>query len=687
MTMETKHRFQGPAATRRYKPYILRVPGLLLVFTISLSLVGVLEYAARTLPSTEKGSHDPKVVPGLLHLNRRQIASLTPTTTPAPTPAPTPGAYVQTTGVSTSTTSVAATTTVIIATDPSAYVQATGVSTSTTSVAATTTVIIATDPSAYVQTPGVSTLAEGVATTPTVEDAITTITLIATTSGAYVQTTFSTPSSQETNPANSGPKEETISLTWPLWKVFIGGYLPVLLAILFKVLWTSIYANVKLIEPFVQLADPAGALAKDAFGNFYLSSNITPDPVVSLFKGRWLIFWTSIVYLTVGFLPPLASESLYRDTRYDCPNPDHAQPENPCWPRLSVDPSILRLLQGLLSFVAVMTLTIMCMVSRSSTGISSDPSSIAFVASLIHHPDILADFRKISGQATTKDMVSSLGEKSYRLGNYLGSDDVLRYGIIPGNPTSLLDDNIEMTHASNETKSGRTGTFKRFLDVIFILFILGLLGVILAYYKDGANNGFNRFFNSNSFGPRFFMSAMGTIISMNLKRLEREVQTLSPFHQLARSPSPAGPTILLRKYNVPFSAFVILLAQGHIFSASMAFISFLSEILVVVLAAIPYSLGEIFLELILCTYTSIGILSVMLLVLISLVFWRRRLPYVPRPPDTLGGVISYICDSRMLDTFDGRTSRLGKKYTYGEYVGVDGQVRWMIENRGFECNI
>ena len=498
------------------------------MFTISLSLVGVLEYAARTLPSTEKGSHDPKVVPGLLHLNRRQATSW-------PTPSPTPGAYVQTTGVSTLTMSAAvittpsinpsayvqatgvssltmsaaATTTLYLppSTDPSAYVQATGVSTSTTSVAATTTVVIATDPSAYVQTSGVSTLAEGVATTSTVEDAITTITLIATTSGAYVQTTVSKPSSQETNPANSGPKVETISLSWPLWKVFVGGYLPVLLAILFKVLWTSIYANVKLIEPFIQLANPAGALAKDAFGNFYLSSNIIPDPVISLFKGRWLMFWTSIVYLTVGFLPPLASESLYRDTRYDCTNPDYTHPENPCWPRLSVDPSILHLLQGLLSFVAVMTLTIMYMVFRSSSGISSDPSSIAFVASLIHHPDILADFRQISGQVTTKDMVNSLSEKSYRLGNYLGSDNVLRYGIIPG-AASLLDDNIEMTHASDETKSGRTGTFERFLDVLFMLFILGLLGVILAYYKDGGNNGFNRFFNSNSFGPRFFMVSL-----------------------------------------------------------------------------------------------------------------------------------------------------------------------------------
>ena len=134
----------------------------------------------------------------------------------------------------------------------------------------------------------------------------------------------------------------------------------------------------------------------------------------------------------------------------------------------------------------------------------------------------------------------------------------------------------------------------------------------------------------------------------------------------------------------------MLLAQGHVFSASMALVGLLSEVLVVVLAAIPYSPGEIFLELIVCSYTSIGILSLMFLVLISLVFWKRRLPYLPRPPDTLGSVISYICASRMLADFDQctglgnrelkrRIAGMGNRYTYGKYVGLDGQLRWMIE--------
>jgi hypothetical protein len=73
----------------------------------------------------------------------------------------------------------------------------------------------------------------------------------------------------------------------------------------------------------------------------------------------------------------------------------------------------------------------------------------------------------------------------------------------------------------------------------------------------------------------------------------------------------------------------VLVAQGYFFSASVAFVSALAEILVVILAAISFSPGEIFLEIIICTYTSIGILNLMVIVLVSLVFWRRQLPYLP----------------------------------------------------------
>jgi hypothetical protein len=74
---------------------------------------------------------------------------------------------------------------------------------------------------------------------------------------------------------------------------------------------------------------------------------------------------------------------------------------------------------------------------------------------------------------------------------------------------------------------------------------------------------------------------------------------------------------------------------------------------VVILAAISFSPGEIFLELIICTYTSIGILSFMVIALLALGLWTRKLPYLSRTKDTLGGVISYICGSRILVNFEG----------------------------------
>jgi hypothetical protein len=111
----------------------------------------------------------------------------------------------------------------------------------------------------------------------------------------------------------------------------------------------------------------------------------------------------------------------------------------------------------------------------------------------------------MSGQATDKDFARLFGTKHYQLGTYLGSDGEERYGFIPGNPTHLSADMMITTYAPAQNKAHNTGTFKKFLDVAFLLFILGLLGVIVAYFKDGSNSGFNRFFNSNSFGPRFFM--------------------------------------------------------------------------------------------------------------------------------------------------------------------------------------
>lgn len=138
-------------------------------------------------------------------------------------------------------------------------------------------------------------------------------------------------------------------------------------------------------------------------------------------------------------------------------------------------------------------------------------------------------------------------------------------------------------------------------DILFLLFLIGVLGVLIAYFKSSGHTGFNDFLNGHDFGPRFFMASMATIVSLNWKRLEREVHTLTPYHRLARSPAPAQSTVLLRKRSLPFTAVWAMLYHNHFFAAGLAFTAILADLLVVTLGGVPYSPGQIWLELLVCS--------------------------------------------------------------------------------------
>jgi hypothetical protein len=614
-----------------YKPLILQIPGLLFIFTITLALIGALEYAARTLPLAENRIHVPDISrldklqqrrqtsdgniselefsPQVSHISisstilatillRGNDISVVATTSTQPS---TPSLTTRVASQSASPTLIALTETTIPSaymptdstssqklseltlpsTNPSAYMPITSVS-----------AVLSTNPSAYMPTdstssqkpseltsPGIytsnsymatgstSTKASNSSPSPVLRGSSTTTsriplstiatnaylptatkvlvsTLLSTDASGHVRTILNSytitqtleiitqtgistvitidsaghtqkttspyttvatlqPTATDANSTKEGnPKFDTVLITWPLWWVFAAGYLPLLLAILVKVFWTSVYANVKLIEPFIQLSKHDGALARDTLHTYYLSSNLTPDPILAFFKGRWLIFWTSFVYLVVGLLAPLASEVLFLDTHYGCGT-------DTCWPpKLSADGVVLRLLQGLLSFIAIMALTIMIIMHGSTTGVYSNPSSIASIASLLHHPDVLDDFRNLNDSISAKNLKKQLGNKRYQMGMYREPDEGWRYGIVPASQNySPGWTQIPLNQSTGSTKpeTKRTHHISTALDIGFAVFILGLLGVAVVYFLDGSNSGFNRFFNSNAFGPRFFM--------------------------------------------------------------------------------------------------------------------------------------------------------------------------------------
>jgi hypothetical protein len=130
--------------------------------------------------------------------------------------------------------------------------------------------------------------------------------------------------------------------------------------------------------------------------------------------------------------------------------------------------------------------------------------------------------------------------------------------------------------------------------------------------------------------------------------------------------------------------------HGYIFPALFCLVAALTDVLVIFAAIIPYSPGQVWLEYLISTYTCISIMSLMIVAIIILSIWGRRLRML-RKPDTLAGVMSYLYASRLLNDMHGAESDGGQDpkdlfksdwqlYVYGRREDADGVVRWVIDS-------
>ena len=280
-----------------------------------------------------------------------------------------------------------------------------------------------------------------------------------------------------------------------------------LVVVILNQFWADIYTKVKLIEPFMKLAMPHGVPAKDTLYMFYLSSNIISDPIIAFYKGHWFVLLTSLGHLAVSFLVPVASEMIYLESSQ----------------RLSIDMTVTRVVEGILAYVAIMTLAVMSMKLRKPSRLHSDPSSIASMAALVHHPEVIEDFRTFSDNVSIEEIRMHLGDKRYKLDEYQRPDGIWRYGLIPAVPAirGFHYRNESATRLRPSKTSNLQNSFNTIQDWIFAALILALLAVIVACIKGGINSGLRIFFNSTSFGPRFILTGAGTIIAKNWNRLEQ----------------------------------------------------------------------------------------------------------------------------------------------------------------------
>lgn len=170
---------------------------------------------------------------------------------------------------------------------------------------------------------------------------------------------------------------------------------------------------------------------------------------------------------------------------------------------------------------------------------------------------------------------------------------------------------------------------------------------------------------------------------------DTEVAILAPFRLLHLRPSPASHTILAERTLTPLTTFSTALYRRSFFVAHVALVALLSEVLVVVLPGIPFSAGQLDGAFLASAYVSMAVLAVMLLSLAA-IWCRRGDPKLPRTPNTVAAVLSYLCAGRMTEDFAGFARMapekrnqivedLGREYVFDVGRGVDGVVRWGVD--------
>ncbi|KXT04990.1 hypothetical protein AC578_10310 [Pseudocercospora eumusae] len=502
-------------------------------------------------------------------------------------------------------------------------------------------------------------------------------------------------------------KSAVVVIAWNNSQIFLSTYLAVLLAVIYRLLFSVVHNNLTRIEPFRQLTEPNGALASSALFNFYHRQSGLLGPISALRNGRWALAIVGTAYLAASLLPALASEAIWVDTNWNCPA-DLRKPEernNPCPARMTASEPVIRVLQGLLAFAAAVILGLASLLLLRKSGLPADPSSIATVSSLMRHPGFLEDMSELptGAGATHENMKSAMDGKRYCIGAWAGSRG-RGYGLRPMNDVDSGAASQRSPSIYSKTSSGYTpvdsrSSFNeadivaqrwRWMDFVLIIFILGTFGVVLGYYLDGNDDGFNRFFSSNTFGPRFILTGSGTLIANMWNVVEESSVVMMPFIRLSKGPASARDTITFEPSSTPIVSTWRALRCGYWSAAVVSITTLLGEVLNLVISGVPYATAQTWQQFLISAYMSIAILSIMTLVSAGVIFNRKHEPRIPVHPDTLGAKMSYLAGARMLDDFEGaeferpavrddRLRLLGKHYEFKPAVRKDGRRTWLVD--------
>ncbi|KAI0180731.1 hypothetical protein GGR52DRAFT_577512 [Hypoxylon sp. FL1284] len=501
----------------------------------------------------------------------------------------------------------------------------------------------------------------------------------------------------EDHNSNNGVVTKTYFISYG--EYVVGMFLPTILAIILAIPIRILDLNAKILQPWHVLTHDRGTVGRESLCLETSGWQSIIAGFRSLAAGQPMVFLTSVLVLASALLIPLSAEAIAFDLRGIGCVKGSGSAQN-CAYVLSVFNQAAGATIALLGIMGLAVFAILFILLRWQSGVSTNPWSMCGIASLTMNPDVRRLFTSLPAGVDVAKMPkgllqSILEDRWFKLGYFYGPNGTIEYGIMlhdgnaDGYASGQVGDDVKepQDHHAAPTKPSHHLPFLMLGYAgrsVFLFVLCGLLALILYYNNTGGDTAFENFMDSESFGVRFLFTSVGVIISFFWASFFSSIAVLSPYQLLAKSPQHARRSILLAPPTNAFSGLWSSIRRRHSFLAVVAVTSILSEFLTIFLGNIPFRITQTFLIHSVCTWSAVGILCIMILVVMGSFFvtW----PHMPVDPSTVAGAMYYVCDSWMLGRFEGlstmtrndrdwRVNEMKLKYEFGEIRSASGITR------------
>lgn len=480
-------------------------------------------------------------------------------------------------------------------------------------------------------------------------------------------------------------------------------FLPTIVAVLYGVLWQMTEFEVKRLEPFYQLSKDHGATAAESLNVDYITSVIFLRPLRSLQRRHFAVTISTVAsLLAVSAVPTLSSAMivLWPNREERLANPTELK-------HISVHPVWSRLLEAVLIINAILGAALLWQLSRRRSGLFADVKGIAGLAAMANVSHILMDFKDMD-VATHKDIHQRLAKRRYQLKNSalvpMGREesdvDVSKVVLgIPTMPVQELSANFYGSINPHPLMFRKRGALPFIVGVfLFIVLLPAFLFTPVGNFLDVAP---------------WTITLIAVGIKLAWGALDTTTRLMEPFYMLYRRHAPPK-TLTLDYTAMPFAWVAVkALLNRHYLVSAVCFGTVMAEVLTVLVASLatveggaftpssPHAMnmnptsedinaGEETVHSFWISLSTATFILAYLLIVSSVVFLRRRQPFLPRQPNTIASVLGYIHQSKMLYDFVGTEKKsndemaawlekVGRTYGLGWFEGRDGRVHCGVD--------